>query len=166
MTDKLIQAPISVWGATTTGQAEQKLVECFNNTSGTLQHGDVVVVDTSAGQMPAAPGTITGAVVTSTTAADPTVLGVVSITGTADTSAATVAKGAVCQVCIGGIARVQVGSNTVTAGSHGVVQSTTAKQGNGVAYASIVVGSMFAIPLESSSAKDANNTIRCIIKSA
>lgn len=170
MPTKQIVPPISVWGGFSTGSAEQVLLECFNNSGGTLAHGDVVVVDNSAGQMPTAPGSITGAVTTTTTASDPKVLGVVSIDGTANTNAATVAAGATCFVAIAGCARVQIGANTVAAGGNLSTTTTVKQAGTAAAAASVgalqaLVGTFFAVALEAQTAKDANNTIRCILKS-
>jgi hypothetical protein len=168
MTDKLIQAPAPVWGNLTSGQAEQKFIECFNNSGAVLTHGDVVVIDNSAGQMPTAPGTCTGAVTTTTTVSDPKVLGVVSVTGTADTSAGTVAAGAAVQVCIGGVARVNIAANTVAAGANlstsaAAKVAATAGTAATVAALQALVGTFIGIALEAQTAKDANNTIRCLI---
>lgn len=167
MTDRLISPPQTVWGGFGTGDFEQKLVECFNNSGAVLTHGDVVVIDNSAGQMPAAPGSITGAVTTSTTSKDPKVLGVVSVTGDASTSAATIAAGNTCQVCIAGVARVNIAANTVAAGSF-MSQSGAAKvaQGTAAPLAVADIGTVFGVALEAQGAKDANNTIRCLIRMA
>lgn len=161
MTTKQIVPPITIWGGYSTGNGEQVLIECFNNSAGALAHGDVVVVDNSAGQMPAAPGSITGAVTTTVTAQDVKVIGVVSVDGTANTNGATIPVGAVCTVCIAGVARVQIGANVVALAA-ALGTTTTAKQAGSVTAA---IGSTLGFALEANTAKDANNTIRALVKS-
>ena len=137
------------FGRTDAGSlGNQVLLEVVNNAATTLTHGDVVVVD------------VTGRLVTTTTTAnDPTVLGVISTTGDTTTDAVAIPIGAPCWVCTGGVARVQIGTQTVAA--LGVMGSfTTAKQADDTA---TVIGTGFGIALEASAAKDVNNTIRCII---
>jgi hypothetical protein len=165
MPTKQIVPPIPVWGGYGTGVAEQQLLECFNNSGATLAQGDVVVVDNSAGQMPAvvagAPNGATGAVTTSTTAQDPKTVGVVSIDGTSNTNGGIIQPGGTCWVCVCGIARVQIGANTVAAGA-ALAQSGTAKQAS--TPATPAVNSNIGAALEAQTAKDANNTIRAFIK--
>jgi hypothetical protein len=60
----------------------------------------------------------------------------------------------------GSVARVNIGANTVAAGDI-LATSTTAKVA--VVNASATFGAAFAIALEASGVKDANNTIRCRI---
>lgn len=170
MTDKQIQAPLSVWGAPTTGAAEQKLLECFNNSGAVLQHGDVVIVDTSAGQMPAvvagAANSSTGAVTTTAVAKTPQVVGVVSTTGDASTNASQVPIGGVCQVCIAGIARVNVGAGVAAAFSFLQTAAVLKQAAGNAAPAAADIGTIFGVALEAAAAKDANNTIRAFIRSA
>lgn len=160
MSDKQISAVAPVWGGLGSGNAEQKYVECFNTSGGTLAHGDVVVVDTSATQMPTAPGSCTGAVKTTVTALDVTVVGVVSVDGTPNTNAGTIPVNGACLVCISGVARVNIGANTVAAGA-ALGTTTTAKQAGSV---TATIGATLGFALEAQTAKDANNTIRALVK--
>jgi hypothetical protein len=166
MPPRTLSNPAGVWGLP--ANAEQQVMECVNTSGGTLQHGDVVVIDNSAGQMPAAPGSISGAVTTTTTAKDPKVLGVVTVTGDCSTSAATVPVGGVCMVVIFGVARVQIGAGAAPLGSF-LQSAAVAKQAAGVASGSIALtdsGTIFGVALEAAAAKDANNTIRALIRQA
>lgn len=165
MPTKQIVPPVTIWGGFSTGNGEQILTECFNNSGGTLAHGDVVVIDNSAGQMPAvappAPAGASGAITTSTTALDPKVWGVVSIDGTANTNGAIINPGAVCFVCVAGIARVQIGANVVALAA-ALGTTTTAKQAGSI---TATIGATLGFALEANTAKDANNTIRALVKS-
>lgn len=171
MPARLINAPNTIWGQPLSlgGQNEQVVLEVVNNSGGTLAHGDVVVWDVSTTFMPTVGSPQTTAqdggraVTTTTTANDQTVAGVVTITGDASTNGGTVAAGANCMICIGGVARVQIGANTVTKGTHILQTFTSAKQATGIANASALAGAVLGAPLESNTAKDANNTIRCKI---
>lgn len=167
MPAKFITPPLSLWGLTNTGAAEQLLLQCFNNSGGSLAHGDVTIIDNSAGQMPAAPGSITGAVTTTTTAKNNLVLGPISVTGDASTNAQTVANQAACFVACTGAARVQVGAQTAAAAS-ALSTTTTVKQALGTALPLAVadITTVFGIALESQAARDANNTLRALIKYA
>ncbi len=169
MPAKFITPPLAVWGDVSSGVAEQLLLQCFNNSSGSLAHGDVVVVDNSAGQMPTAPGGITGAITTTTSASDLKVLGPISMTGDPNTNGDTEAVGNTCFVCVHGVARVQIAGNTVAAGGN-LATSGTAKvaatpgTAGSVAALQALIPSFFAAALESQAGKDAYNTIRCLVK--
>lgn len=171
MTTKQINPPATIWGGYSTGNGEQQILECVNTSGVTLAHGDVVVVDNSAGQMPTAPGSITGAVTTTTTASDPKVVGVVTIDATANTNGGIIQPGGVCYVVMAGVARVQIAANTVTVGQ-ALASSATAKvaavpaTAGSVGALQALAGSFIGIALEANTAKDANNTIRCMMKSS
>lgn len=160
MTTKTIGNPGGLYGLTADTQT-QELVEVVNNSGGTLLPGDLIVID------------VTGVLATTTTtASDTTVLGVVVPTegGTRTVaSTETVASGAVMRVCIGGVARINIAANTVAAGA-ALASSTAAKvaavPGTAATVAALqaLIGSFIAVALESQAAKDANNTIRAIIK--
>lgn len=142
----------------------QVIAEYINNSGGALKAGDVVVGDAAG---------INAS--TTTTANDPLVVGVVlpseggmRTVGSTETYAA----GALMPVCIGGMARVNIAANTVTAGTGGaggLAASGVAKVAAQPAAAASVAAlqtlleAVFAIPFEASAAKDANNTIRCLI---
>jgi len=175
MPSKFITPPLSLWGLTNSGVAEQLLLECFNNTGAAIQHGDVLSVDNSVGQMPAvvagAQNAITGAVALQSTAVkDPKLLGPVSVSGDAGTSAQQLAVGAVCFICVGGMARYQIGTvggqvasgliegNGNTANSGRTIQNGVTATAQPAALADI--GSIVGLSLEAAAAKDANNTIR------
>ena|SRR6516165_9978414 len=166
MTTKQINAPAGIWGAPGAGTAEQHIVQCFNSSGVVLNHGDVVVIDTSAAQMPAvvagAPNGATGAVTTTTTAQDAKVLGVITIDGTPNSNGDTINPLDTCFVCIGGVARVNIGANAVAAGAS-LGTTVTAKQAGSVTAA---LGSNLGVALEAQTAKDAANTIRALIKTA
>lgn len=165
MPTRQINAPNTIWGQPLSGGGsnEQILLEVVNNSGGTLAHGDVVVWDTTAAGLPTAPADGGKLITTTTTANDQTVAGVVSVTGDASTNALTVASGANCLICVSGVARVQIGANTVTKGTHILQTFTSAKQATGIANASALAGAVLGVPLESNAAKDANNTIRAKI---
>lgn len=162
MPTRQINVANTVWGQPLVGGGsnEQILVEVVNNSGGTLQHGDVVVWDTTTAGLPTAPADGGKLVTTSTTANDPQVAGVISATGDASTNAQTIAAGGSCWVCIGGVARVNIGAGTVAKG--GLLSTTTnAKQ---AATATTALGNLLGVAMEAQTAKDANNTIRAIIK--
>lgn len=160
---------------------EQVLLECVNTSAGTVTHGDVMVVDTSASANsttgwipfpavaapPISPQAGGVAVTTTTSANDKNVLGPISITGDASslgTGAPTIAIGQACWVVIGGVARVQIGGQTVVA-KDSLFTFTNAKQANAVTLPVIAnVGSYFGVALEANAAKDAASTIRAIIR--
>lgn len=162
MPTRQINVPNTVWGQPLLGGGanEQILVEVVNNSGGTLQHGDVVVWDTTAAGLPTAPADGGKLVTTSTTANDPQVAGVVSTDGTASTNSLTVPAGGNCLICIGGVARVNIGAGTVAKGGL-LSTTTTAKQ---AATATTALGNLLGVATEAQTAKDANNTIRAIIK--
>lgn len=167
MTDKLIQTPIAIWGNPYTGQSEQKLIEAINNSLApvTLTHGDVVILDVALGGLVGAGGW--GLLVgSSASAKSPYVIGVISVTGDATTSAAQIPAGGICQVVIGGVARVNIGAQACAAGN---AMQNSAIRGQALGNAALVAadsGTIFGIALEAAAAKDVNNTIRCLIKSA
>lgn len=177
MPAKFLTPPLPIWGLANAGVAEQLLLQGFNNSGGTLKHGDVVIVDTSVGQMPAvvagAQNAITGAMTTTAVAKNNFVLGPVSISGDAGTNSALVAAGATIFACVGGVARVNVTGAAVVAGGGAnpagsqLQTAAVVKQAlqNGVVAAGDI-GSIFAIALEAQAAADANTTVRCLIAHA
>lgn len=129
-------------------------IELTNNSGATRTYGDVVIVD------------VTGLLAnTTTTANDETVIGVVAQMG-----GPTWASGAPMLVQIRGVARVNIGANTVAAGAT-LASSATAGQAAAVTAATAVTvnvngtlggaGSLIGVALEANGAKDTNNTIRC-----
>jgi hypothetical protein len=110
--------------------------------------------------MPAAPAGVTGAVTTSTTAADVKLVGVISLDGTPNTNGDTILPGDTCFVCTCGVARVNIGANAVAVGA-ALSTTTTAKQAGSVTAA---INSNLGVALEAQTAKDVLNTIRCLIK--
>jgi len=181
MPSKFITPPINIWGLTNSGVGEQLLLQCFNNTGAAVQHGDVLSIDNSAGQMPAvvagAQNAITGAVALQSTAVkDPKLLGPVSVSGDSGTSAQQLAVGATCFICIQGAARYQIGTvggqvasgllegNGNTANSGRTIQNGVLTTAQPAALADI--GSIRGLSLEAAAAKDANNTIRGLAFSA
>lgn len=149
MPAKQINNVAGVWGGSTSAN-EPVLIEMVNDSAGTVKQGDVVVTDGVTGRL----------FTTTTTANDKTVIGVVCTTGDTSTDATTIAVGQPCFVAVGGVARVQIGGATVAAGDI-LATTTTAKLA--VTNNSATVGQAFAIALESQAAKDAQDTIRCII---
>ena len=157
MADKQIQADSPVWGYA--GNAEQKLMEAYNNSGANLFPGDVVIVDVNS--LNAAPATgASGAVKTTTTASDTLVAGVVSPTGDAQTNGQAIPPGGSTYVCYQGIARVNIGAGTVAVGG-ALSASATARQ---AAVATAAIGAQLGVALEAQTAKDVNNTIRAFIK--
>jgi hypothetical protein len=175
MPSKFITPPLALWGLTNSGVAEQLLLECFNNTGAAVQHGDVLSIDNSAGQMPAvvagAQNAITGAVTLQSAATkDPKLLGPVSTSGDSGTSGQQLGIGATCFIVVGGAARYQIGTvggqvaNGIIEGNGNTANSGRTIQ-NGVtatAQPAVVadIGSIIGISLEAAAAKDAFNTIR------
>lgn len=162
MVSKAISNPAGVWGMTADAGTEQEYVEVVNNSGATLLPGDVVCFTTDT----------TGVLITTTTtASDPTVIGVVAPSDMGLRTVAsteTIAAGAVCRVITKGPARINIAANTVAAGAN-LSTSTAAKVAAKAADAGSVgalqalVGSFIGIALESQAAKDANNTIRAYI---
>jgi hypothetical protein len=170
MTDKLLEAPLGVFGLTNTGAAEQKVLACFNNSGAVLQHGDVVIIDNSAGQMPAvvagAQNSITGAVTTTAGAKSPLVAGAVSATSDASTSSQLFAAGATVPVCFAGCARVNVGAGVAAANSFLQTAAVLKQAVGNAAPAAGDIGTIFGVALEAAAAKDANSTIRAFLRPA
>lgn len=144
-----IANPGGAFGNTASGS--QELVELINNSGTTRTDGDLVVVD------------VTGTLATTTTTANvKTVIGVVSSFGsTATASAAAIASGKPMMVAVGGVARINIAANTIAVGD--ILCASTAA-GVAVTNNSATVGQAIAIALEADSAKDANNTVRALIK--
>jgi len=164
MPAKFITPPLPIWGLTNAGQAEQLLLECFNNSAAARSHGDLVVVDNSVGQMPAAQASITGAVTTTTTTPDAKVLGVISTSGDPSPTAGqpTIPIGNVCFVAVMGNARVNAAGNAVAAGNT-LISSATGGAATGAAFPTPAanVGATIGTALE---AKDAANTLRALLR--
>lgn len=144
------------------GLNDQILLEVVNGSGGALQQGDVVVWLVTATGLPTAPADGGRQVTTTTSAASVRVCGVVS-DGSAATNTYTIASGGTGTICVSGVARVNIGSNTVAADS--ILQTfTTAKQAqSGLA---TQLADLLGVALEAQTAKDANNTIRAAIKIA
>ncbi len=159
MTAQLIGNPGNAFGQPTPQiqgsnpmQNEKHAIALLNAATTDLQYGDVVVVDVTGTQ-----GN------TTTTSGDLTVIGVVAqdpflMSLTRDVVSSSVAT---MNVITGGVARVNVGANTVTTGQP-LIASSTARQA--FASATPAAGTAFAVSLESSTSKDSASTIRCIIK--
>lgn len=157
-----INNPGGVWGLTPNPMSAE-YVDALNNSGGTLLPGDVVVFSTD---------TTGSKITTTTTASDPTVLGVVGARVPSDSLSTqttdTYAAGAVVPVIIRGPARINIAANTVTAGA-ALATSTAAKvaavpgTAGSVAALQALAGSFIATAYESQAAKDANNTIRAYI---
>lgn len=162
---------------------DQHVLEVVNTSAGTLAHGDLVIVDTSAAANattgwipfpavaapPISPQAAGVAVTTSTTANDKRVLGPISQTGDAGSfSGSTIAIGANAWVVVAGIARVQIGAQVVVANDT-LYQSGTAKQAISQTAATVTaaagtyLGASCGVALEATAAKDAQNTVRAII---
>jgi hypothetical protein len=168
MADQVISNPNNAFGQPTPQiqganamQASIQVIELANAvpTSTSLQatYGAVMVVD------------VTGEICnTTTTANDVTVIGVVNQTPATAYNVNTSGLGQnVIPVVVGGVARIQISSNTVPAGAL-LVSSTTAgvAQANTIASAaaSTLIGTVIGVALEAQSAKDSASTIRAIIK--
>lgn len=153
-----INNPNAAWSAgatyapppTTTDS--QVVVIGVNNSGGTLHTGDVVIID------------VTGCLfTTTTTAGDLAVYGVAlprSGDGLADDTYDAYASLDVMRVCIEGVARVNIASNTVALKDL-LTASSAAKVA--VTNNSATIGEVIAVALEASSAKDSNNLIRALI---
>jgi hypothetical protein len=133
--------------------------------------GSVVYVPPStlslpfAGQLaiPAQPAAALSAVtmVSAAVANNVNVAGVVCVTGDSSSSNMLVPPGAAFLLAVGGLARVNIGANTVAAGNLLGTDSTVP----GVAANSTpTLGTLLGVALESQANIDANNTIRAIIK--
>lgn len=159
---------------------DQILLECVNTSAGTLAHGDVVAFDRTAtanattgwipfpavAAPPISPQTGGVAVTTTATANDPQVAGPISVTSDGSTSAATVAIGGVCWVVVSGVARVQIAAQVVVLGDR-LATVAVAKTAIGTSVpVAAQIGAFFGIAMEATAAKDANNTIRAIIRGA
>lgn len=143
------QAPAA--GAPYGTGSEQVLVEVVNNSAGTLKQGDVVVW--------AAADVVGNKVTTTTSANDARVAGVISRTGDTSTDGVTIPVGGTCFLCVGGVARVQIGAQAVAA--LGILGTfTTAKQADDTATA---VGTILGVALEAQTAIDAQGCIRAKI---
>lgn len=158
MPDKQITNAGGMWGLT--ADANPDVRTFVNNSGGTVAPGDVVCFTTDT----------TGVLCTTTTTVnDKTVLGVVAAKSPSDSlstqSGVTYASGAQTQVIIRGPARINIAANTVAAGdlltTSGVAKVAAVNAGAPAANA--VTGSVIAVALEASAAKDANNTIRAYI---
>jgi hypothetical protein len=160
MPEAQITNPSGAWGQTAT---QGSTVRNYNNNSaGTLFPGDVVVFAAD----------VTGAnATTTTTVNDKTVLGVVaaktpSDSGSVQPAGSTYGVGSPMPVVISGVARINIGANTVAAGDL-LTTSAVAKvaaTNAGTPAANAVTGSIIGVALEASAAKDtATNTIRANI---
>jgi hypothetical protein len=158
MPDKTITNAAGLWGLT--ADANPDVRTFVNNSPGTLAPGDVVALATDT----------TGVLVTSTaTVNDKTVVGVVAAKSPSDSLSTqavgtTYAVGSQTQVIVRGPARINIGANTVSAGDLLTTGgSKVAATNAGAPAANAVTGSIIAVALEASAAKDANNTIRCYV---
>jgi hypothetical protein len=158
MGDQQIQNPAGAWqaGATWgTGNvptSAQRLDEYQNNSGASITTAQVVVTD------------VTGSLATTTTTAnDKTTIGVVAqrSAGSTQTLQDTFLAGVPIPVVTQGVARINIGSNTVAVGD---ILCASGTAGVAVTNNAATVGQAIAIALEASSAKDANNTIRAYIK--
>jgi hypothetical protein len=171
MPDKQIGNPAGSYGLTADPQ-QQSVIDCVNNSGGTLQEGDVVVCTDVNGIQ----------VTTTTTLNSPQVMGVVGqgapgssglVSGGgagaietglgAASSVSTFAAGATVPVVVFGPARVNIGANAVAAAGVQLGTFTTVKQAATVTLAAGTIGAIIAISQEAAAAKDANNTIRCMV---
>lgn len=150
MPTRQLSNTLGVWGET--AQASDPVIQ-YHKTTVALQHGDVVIADT----------TNIGQVTSTTSAASVLVQGVVCATGDSSTNATTYAANSVVPIAVSGVVRVNIGALTVAAS--GVLNtSTTAKAADdGLA---TQLGNSLGVALESQAAKDANNCIRALIKIA
>lgn len=120
----------------------------INNSAGVRTYGDVVVVD------------VTGLLATTTTTANSLqVIGVVSQYG--GSGAGTFAVGTPMLVQIRGIARVNIGTNTVAVNDILTSFTTAGQAATNNALTAPTVNAGIAVALEANAAKDTNNTIRC-----
>lgn len=157
MPDVQIQNAGGVWGQA--AQPNPQTTDLLNNTAGTLFPGDVVVVG--------ADGVTAN---TSTTVNDKTVVGVVAARTPSDSQSTQpagsgYASGQSMNVVFAGPGRINIGANTVAAGDL-LTTSASAKvaaTNAGTPAANAVTGSIIAVALEASGAKDGNNTVRAWI---
>jgi hypothetical protein len=154
----MISNPAGVWGQTS--EADQVLLMMTNTSGATRTSGDIVIVDTA--NIP------THGVTTTAGGGNVLVLGVVSATGDDGTNLITFAAGAPMPICIAGVARVNIGAIAFVAGDF-VTTGATAGVAGRTAAAGLVaatIGFSIGIALDAAAAKDANNTIRCLIKAS
>jgi hypothetical protein len=162
---------------------DQILLECVNTSAGTLNHGDVVIPDLSAAANgttgwipfpavaapPISPQAAGVAVTTTATLGDEAVLGPVSMTGDAQTFSGSIAIGGTCWVCVGGVARVFINAQVVVLRDRlrtAAVAKTAVGVAAGLPPTVAMIGTFFGTALEATAAKDANNTIRALIKTS
>lgn len=153
-----INNPTGVWGLTS--QADQLILMCTNTSGATRTSGDIVIADTA--------NLATHGVTTTAGGANANVVGIVSAFDDDFSGLATFANGAPIPICVGGICRVNIGAIAFVAGDF-VVTGATAGVAGRVAAAGLVaaqIGMAIGVALEAAAAKDAQNTIRCWIKSA
>lgn len=160
MPDIQIPNPAGSLGSFAATSGSQLVQDVVNNSGATRTYGDVVVIDANGVNA-----------TTTTTANDKTVIGVVGQTGQGTVGAttgdgSTYIAGRVMPVITRGIARINIGANTVASGDVLTTTTTAGQAGTnaGAPAANAVVGSLIAIALEASGAKDANNTIRAWIQ--
>lgn len=168
MPTQTIPNPANAWQSGASWQTEQvvqqEVVELVNTSGATRTAGDLVVLDATTianyGQQ----------ATTSTTVADPAVVGVVGpkTQGSLQSNADTYAAGAPMPVIIKGPARINIAANAVAAkdvleqsGAAGVAQTNVTD-----IVANAGIQATIAVAAEASTAKDANNTIRAYINKA
>ena len=121
-------------------------VEVINNSAAARVYGDVVVID------------VTGTLATTTTTAnDKTVLGVVSQSNSNPTNCPI---GFPMLVTVRGVARVNIGANTVAAGDVLASFTTAGQAVTNNALTAPTNAAAIGIALEANAAKDTNNTLR------
>lgn len=158
MPETIIANPAGAYG-NTASPGGTDVVDFVNGAAAARVTGDVVIFSGVAGTT----------VATTTGANSFLVAGVVAPAGVGPvgtlSDGTSYAVGSIMPVIVRGAARVNVGSNTVTAGdilttsgTAGVAQTNTATT------VLTAVGTLIAVALEASSAKDANNTIRCWVQ--
>jgi hypothetical protein len=126
---------------------EQVLIEVVNNSGGALQQGDVVIWAAAANEG--------RRVTTTTTANDARVAGVISRTGDSSIDGVSIPAGATCFLCVGGVARVNIGGQTVAA--LGILGTfTDAGEADDTA---TLNGTVLGVALEASTAVDVNGCI-------
>lgn len=158
MPEAQIQNPAGVYGNTASpGGAD--VVDFISAAAAARVTGDVLVLS----------GVNGVAVATTTTANSFLVVGVVGPAGVGALGAASDGTsypvGAIIPVITRGPARINIGANTVAAGDI-LTTSTTAGVAatNAATTVLTAVGTLIAVALEASAAKDANNTIRAWIE--
>lgn len=153
---RMISNPAGVWGQTS--EADQLILMCTNSSAATRTSGDLVIIDTAS--------LATHGVTTTTGGANVLALGVVSAFGDDFSALQTFAAGAPMPICVGGVARVNIGAIAFVAGDF-VTAGATAGVAGRTAAAGLVaatIGMSIGIALEAAAAKDAQNTIRALIK--